>query len=106
MECRTCHNDRPITVRAIYSLKEGIIESCDRCGQVSMPQMPDVYWPGHQHTNPNITDNMGNPILLESRQHKAKIMKQKGIIEVGDRYHGASFVPGRRPGDYRYGKKK
>jgi len=54
-----------------------------------MPGIPDVYWPGHEHYNENLTDNMGNPILLKSRRHKAEALKMMGVTETGDRVRGA-----------------
>lgn len=65
------------------------VETCNFCGSFSTTYIPDVYWPGHSHTNPNITDRMGNPIYLESRQHKARVMKEQGLSEAGDRVHGS-----------------
>jgi hypothetical protein len=65
------------------------MESCNNCGTHSVSFIPDVYWPGHTHTNPNITDNMGREIELTSRSQKARIMREKGLSEAGDRYHGS-----------------
>lgn len=58
-----------------------------------MVWVPDVYWPGHIHKDANIVDNMGNEILLESRQHKATLMRERGMREANDRVHGG---PGHR----------
>ncbi len=67
---------------------------CDRCGGISGADVgtPDVHWPGI-HKDPNIVDKMGNEILLESRRHKAQLLRERGMREANDRYHGG---PGHR----------
>lgn len=64
-------------------------EICNMCSKDLMhTTIPDVYWPGHAHTNDNLTDGMGNPILLTSKRHKASVMRDLGVIECGDRIGG------------------
>ena len=105
MVCNGCGNSNATIWQLIVTKKYGRQEKCDKCGIVSSPVHSDVYW-GGQHTNPNITDEHGTPIFLESREHKARIMREKGIIEAGDKVHGAPYLPGRRPGDYSHAKKR
>lgn len=63
-------------------------EECDRCGHVGSTWVPDVYFRGI-HKDANIVDNMGNAILIESRQHKAQLMRERGMREAMDRVRGA-----------------
>lgn len=64
------------------------MDTCTNCGDVGNSGLPDVYWPGYTHKNDNICDMMGKPIELTSRRHKAQVMKEKGLRESGDPYHG------------------
>lgn len=91
MECRGCgKHAHYLKIRFVDGVA---IENCKNCGAVETSNVgiPDVYWPGHAHTNPNITDRMGREILLTSRRHKAEVMRKQGISEAGDRVHGTVF---------------
>lgn len=88
MICSTCNNEAH-HVHVSIDEKGKKTESCNRCGSYSTTWRPDVYWPGHPHTNPNITDRMGREILLTSPRHKAQVMREQGLSEAGDRYHGS-----------------
>lgn len=70
------------------------MECCEKCGNVSSADAPvqDVYWPGREHTNPQLCDDMGKPYQLRSKGHKAAIMKQLGVSEVGDKVRGAPYT--------------
>lgn len=101
MICRGCKNDHAFRVRIGYDPVLKISsECCDKCGTVGQIGIPDVYWPGHPYYSENITDRMGKPILLESRQHKMRVMRQQNMSEMGDRYHGS------RDGAYKYAIKQ
>lgn len=67
------------------------VECCEKCGGISSADaaIPDVYWPGHVHTNPQLCDDMGRPYELRTKGHKAAIMKQLGVSEAGDKVRGA-----------------
>ncbi len=93
MECGNCGNKEAHRWKVSFS-KEGRHENCEGCGHVGTTWQPDVYFPG-MHKDPNIVDNMGNEILLESRQHKARLMRERGMREANDRLHGG---PGHRFG--------
>ena len=96
MTCEGCGNKEAYHVVSRYDRATGLFDSiCDRCGGSERGEMPvhsDVYWPGHPHYNRNICDKMGRPIFLESREHKARIMKEQGIREAGDSIRGARTV--------------
>lgn len=62
-------------------------EECDQCGHVASTWVPDVIFKGI-HKDPNIVDLMGNEILIESRQHKARLLRERGMREANDSWHG------------------
>lgn len=66
----------------VYFSKEGMRELCNACGELKTIALPDVYFPG-RHKDPNIVDNMGNEILIESKQHKQRLLKERGWVEAG-----------------------
>ena len=87
MICAGC-GERAYWAKTYYSRSEKH-EICNRCsGDLMNTTIPDVYWPGHSHTNENLTDIMGKPYLLTSKRHKAAIMQELGVIETGDRVRG------------------
>ncbi len=88
MKCPTCQYEYAYKIR--YSIdKDGNgSEVCDKCGNLSGTWYPDVFWDGNT-TNNNITNSMGEPIPFFSRQQKAKVLREKGMSEAGDRVHGA-----------------
>lgn len=88
LKCRGCGNDHAYRV-SIRLVGEDYVDICNRCGDVGSTYVPDVYWPGYAYKSENITDKNGEPILLTSRRHKAEVMRQQGIVEAGDRYHGS-----------------
>ena len=95
--CRNCGNTSAYHLKTIF-IKEGRIDSCNACGLSVSTWFPDVYWPGHSYKSENITDEIGIPILLESKRHKATLMRQQGMTEAGDRVHGmrGSEIPSKK----------
>ena len=94
MTCQRCGNQAAYHITSWYDrATEKMVEVCDGCGgdrRGVIPTHSDVYWPGAPHRNPNICDDIGRPILLESREHKARVMKELGIREAGDRTRGSN----------------
>lgn len=89
--CGNCGTTEATRWKVTYSA-DGRAEECDRCGHVGNVWVPDVYFRG-RHKDPNIVDNMGNEIYIESRQHKATLMRERGMREANDRLRGG---PGHR----------
>ena len=87
MKCNGCQNDKAIRVRVTSEY-----ECCDRCGGLKSVCLPDVYF-----SRPYLDPNLGNPknphevngIWIESKRHKQKILNEQGLVEKGDRKHGA-----------------
>lgn len=88
MTCSACGNKS--AYRIVTAYHEGkLLDSCDRCGNHEATTIHDVYWPGHPHYNSQLVDKFGRPILITSKAHKARILKEKGLIEAGDTVRGA-----------------
>lgn len=93
MECRNCK--RPDAWQVRTSIEEGVfIDACNFCGGFGTPglEYADVYFPG-PHACQNITDDTGTPIQFHSKSHKARVMREKGIGEIGDRVGGSNALP-------------
>lgn len=88
MKCSGCNNQS--AHRLSYS-KHG--ETCDRCGSLGAFKFSDVFFDQKkgEYFDPNITDPVKAPFgtLIRSRQHKAEVMRQNGLKEVGDKRHGS-----------------
>lgn len=87
MTCSGCGNKT--AYRVSYSSAG---ESCDRCGATEMGtfRFSDVYFkkPGFE---PHLADPEKSPKgnFVASREHKAVLMRELGVREVGDKVHGA-----------------
>lgn len=89
MKCGNCGNENAWHMMTRWD-GEKQIDQCNACGlEGGGDGIPDVYWPGGPHYNPNLCDKMGNPILLTSRKHKAEVMKKLHAQEAGDSYRGS-----------------
>lgn len=93
MDCRNCKRTDAYHVRT--SVENGeFLDSCNFCGGFYSAglEFADVYFPG-PHVSENITDDRGVPIRLESRAHKARLMRERGMTEAGDRIRGSYDLP-------------
>jgi hypothetical protein len=90
MKCNGCGADNAIKMRIVYDEKENVSrEICDHCGLRGSVGVPDVYF-----RSPYFDENLGdernpNGQRIESKMHKAAIMRQLGVTEAGDKRHGA-----------------
>lgn len=65
---------------------------CNDCPDpVKVGSIPDVYLKHIGQTFENLTDAMGKPIPIQSKQHKKEVMEKLGVREAGDRINGAPF---------------
>ena len=86
MTCNGCGNDHARRV-VVHYLKNGdTAECCDVCGRMSSTPIPDVYCPASGYFDPNLA-NAANPegMFINSKRHKAEVMKSLNLVEVGDR---------------------
>jgi hypothetical protein len=99
-KCPTCSNE--VAYRLSYRTgKDGIIRVlCDKCGLLNPVVQPDVYFKGAYYDE-SIVDEK-NPATwdkgtyVESRAHKAALMKKHNLFESGDRKHGSRNFDKRR----------
>jgi len=94
MECK-CGNKEVVSWRSGFFTNESgereSYEFCDKCGNAGNLSFPDVYFDGKPEEN--LADGPdGKPITFLSRGHKARYLKEHGISEAGDRFHGAPFT--------------
>lgn len=98
MTCQGCGSTTSVVVRSWYE-NGNRVEVCDRaeCGNIRPTPIPDVYFRKPYH-DPNIA-NEQNPhgTFIESKRHKDRVLKQYGLREDGDRYHGSLFRDARAP---------
>lgn len=67
-------------------------QCCDRCGKLGSVTFHDVYFKA-PYRDPNLV-NPNRPqekdgVWVESRAHKASLLKEQGLREVGDKVRGA-----------------
>lgn len=90
MICEGCGSTHAVVTRA-YVREGKLHEVCNAvdCGNLTAPWIPDAYF-----RKPEIVEHLGDaghPFgqMVESKRHKARIMREQGIREDGDRYHGS-----------------
>ncbi len=94
--CLGCGNERAYQKHAIFDKAAGIIECCDRCGNLASSDIniPDVFWPGHGYYSQALD------VEFTSRAQKARVMKEKNVTELGNqRLPEKTWTEGSR--DYR-----
>lgn len=87
MKCNGCGNPSAHRVRITKD-----DECCDRCAGLGNVWVPDVSF-----RRPYFDPNLGNPgrpgekdgVWVESKQHKARIMREQHLRERSDRVGGA-----------------
>ena len=87
MRCDGCGNESAHHLRV---RKNSCI--CDRCGGFTSVRFSDVYF-REPYLDPNLVSQKHheNPdgVWVRSREHKAALLKEQGLRELGDRRHGA-----------------
>lgn len=91
--CGTCGSEGWFQMRSIV---EGV-DVVDWCSDCEMPVqvggVPDAYLPRIGMIFENLCDSMGKPIPIMSKAHKMQVMREKGVVEAGDRHHGSTSLP-------------
>lgn len=87
-----CGNKDALRTRSWYENGE-IVSVCDQCMDFTPTATPDVYFRKAGETYKNLCDNMGTPIPIMSKAHKAQVMREKGVVEAGDRTRGSTALP-------------
>lgn len=103
MKCDGCGNEHAIRIKTYFdnvpgeTEKSQMKEFCDVCGSVNNSTvLPDVYF-----RKPYFDENLGDPKHpygqhVESKAHKARIMREQNVREHGDRVRGARAAFDRR----------
>ena len=91
MHCQVCNTDVAARIKNVG----GVWIGCDRCADLGVFHRPDVYF-RKPYWDPNL-GRLGKPeekngVWVDSRNHKASLMKDKGVHEAGDRKHGSVNV--------------
>jgi len=103
MKCEGCGNERAHRIRTYFdnvpgeTTKSQIKEVCDKCGMVSTTTvLNDVYFK-EPYFDENLADEK-HPYgrHIESKAHKARIMREQNVHEYGDRVRGARAAFDRR----------
>lgn len=69
-------------------------EVCDQCQGIGSIRLDDVYFQG-AYFDPHLIDlknkeqQKAKGVWIESRRQKADIMRRLGVVEAGDKRHGA-----------------
>lgn len=84
-DCGGCGNKEAYHVR-YYG--DGT-QICNKCGLNSTLTVPDVYWDGKPEENLANDPSTGKPRVFLSKLDKARYLQERGIMEAGDRIHGA-----------------
>lgn len=72
----------------IITIHDEIFRYCRSC-RTPKANVPDVYWDGKPEINLADDPNTGKPRIFSSKAEKAEYLKEHGLIEAGDRKHGA-----------------
>jgi hypothetical protein len=92
-ECNGCGNKAASRIRAGFFTNEQNkrehYEYCDRCGDIGIPSVPDVYFDGKpEHGLPD-NPKTGKPYEFSSKFEKARFLKDNHLKEAGDTVHGS-----------------
>ena len=87
LSCLTCGNEHPSRMRWY----EDGTRICNNCGLSDGGGVPDVFWNGKPEENLADDPNTGNPRIFASKGEKAAYLKEKGLMEAGDKVHGAPW---------------
>ena len=94
MTCEGCGNAEAWRIQAVVDARTGErFEVCNsaECGQLGNLDVPDVYF-RKPYNDPNLVNHMDvknkNGVWVESKRHKAMLMREKGVVEAGDKSGG------------------
>lgn len=91
--CVSCSNNKDEQDFAFLLIEkwgQGIKKYCRECrGGTHSAGIPDVYWDGKPEQNLANDPHTDQARVFFSKGHKAEYLKSRGLMEAGDRYHGA-----------------
>ena len=89
--CDGCKIDRDFDKDfgiAVISGKKEFLHYCRACIRPAV-SMPDVYWDGKPEEGSADDPVTGKPRIFSSKGEKAAYLRERGIVEAGDRVHGS-----------------
>lgn len=89
--CNSCEKDcdfLEFSILVIEKWGHGIKRFCRSC-RSPKSGVADVFWDGKPEENLADDPNTGKPRVFFSKGEKAAYLKSRGIMEAGDRVHGA-----------------
>jgi len=79
-----CGNQTAIRMRIYFDEKGNASEVCEKCGELDNTNgCPDVFFE-RPYLDEHLTDDAHkNGIYVESKRHKAQLLKERGLREAG-----------------------
>lgn len=90
MKCNNCGNTKATRWHSKWQNGQ-MSETCDKCSDLGYITRPDVYF-----REPYLDPNLAKPysriekdgVWVTSKSHKARLMKEQGLRELGASVHG------------------
>ena len=80
-----CGNDKATRISGCMDEKGDYKEICEVCGDIQgLVTIPDLYFKGRYFDEHITDDHHRNGTWVESRRHKAKLLKERKLHESGD----------------------
>lgn len=92
--CDSCGKNRDFMTEygiAVITAHQEYKRYCRIC-RAPQSAVPDVYWDGKPEENLADDPNTGKPRIFASKREKAEYLRSRGIMEAGDRVHGAPIM--------------
>lgn len=89
--CNNCEQEKDHSLFSLLLIERwghGIKRFCRECRAPSAG-VPDVYWDGKPEINLADDPHTDKPRVFFSKGQKAQYLKDRGLMEAGDRVHGA-----------------
>jgi len=86
--CAYCEEAKDDLARLVIPERGEIRRYCRSCMKPKAG-IPDVYFDGKPEENLADDPRTGKPRVFSSKAEKAAYLKERGLIEAGDRVHGA-----------------
>ena len=91
--CLGCNYKEAWIVHTHTTAGGAILQSCNRCMVITVPQNPSVYfkapyWDYNLHDMDDSNYDPKRGTYITSKQHKAYVLKKLNLQESGDKEHG------------------
>lgn len=89
--CWYCEETKDDFVRIVIPERGKSLHKICRSCMIPKAGIPDVFFDGKPEENLADDPQTGKPRVFASKGEKAAYLKERGIVEAGDRFHGAPF---------------